>query len=113
MSAFDNFRTAVGLPPEFGSLMPYVHFYFVDDSLRVGADADVMFLDEETGALVEVIVTEWSRSSAGTERTEVCRVKFDVQTGQIINPEWDQQSDLAVLVTAMSSMKLLPTEKVA
>ena len=101
MSPFEQFKLKAGVPAGFGETLPYVRLASVDhgDVDSVGADADIEFDGDQN--CVKVTVTEWERSTTGTDRNQVLYVVFDLATGQIVDDEGDGLSDLLVAIDGM------------
>lgn len=99
MNDLERFKRQAGIPADFGAERPYVRLASVDESKRVGADADVEFDGDQTR--IKVTVTEWALTSNGTDRTPVMDVAFDLATGRIVDDEGEALSDLLVAIDGM------------
>lgn len=110
MNALEQFKQKAKIPASFGAEQPYVRLSGVDESGETGADADVEF-DAGAGC-VRVTVTEWEKAAAGTARVPVMRLFFDIETGEVLGNDEDEDA-LSSLLLAIEGMRVLGEEGAA
>lgn len=111
MNALQHFQRAVSLPPEFGLERPYARLVYVDESGLAGADADVEYRERDgDDDQVVVTITEWQLEEGKTQRGGHRVVTFNAVSGEILQPQIDQQEDLAELLAAVNGMRLVKEE---